>query len=399
MSAAAEGPIRLRGILAPVARLDRWLDVVLVALVIVCAIRYVSRHGLDASGLFILAGASALILVYAGRRLVGGRSWRPTAWVVVAITLWVALTLIAPSFAWTAVPLAFAALQVLPFPYAAGLVALMTVVVSAGWLRIADGFDPTIVVGPVGIALVTVIAFRALERKSLERQLLLDDLTATQTDLLVAQRHSGALAERARLSREIHDSVAQGLSSINLLLNAAERDWSSRPEVARSHIRLAATTAREGLDEVRRVVQGLAPAGLEDASSEALPAMVRRVVELASLGVPAEVRVHGDPVPMSPTVAGAIIRTLRGALANVVEHAQASRVVVSLTYVDDEVLLDVHDDGRGFTPYRQRSVGDRGRGLSGIRHRVEGLGGRASTESAPNEGTTVSVAIPLADRT
>lgn len=389
----------MRGILARVARLDHWLDVVLVVLVVVSAIRFIIRHGLDASGVFILAGASAFILLYASHSLIRGRSWWPTVWIVVVIALWVALTLTAPSFAWTAVPVAFAALQVLAFPYAAAVVTLMTVVVSVGWLRITDGLDPTIVAGPLGIALVTVVAFRALERESLARELLLDDLMDTQADLAMAQRHSGALAERARLSREIHDSVAQGLSSINLLLNAAERDWPSRPESARAHLHIAAATAREGLDEARRVVRDLAPAGLEGASAEALPAMVHRVVEQASVGVHAEVRVHGDPIPMSSTVASAIIRTLRGALANVVEHAQAARVVVSLTYNEDEVRLDVRDDGRGFTPDRVRSGGDRGRGLSGIRHRVEGLGGRASVESTPNEGTTVSVAIPLGEGT
>src|SRR5688500_11075697 len=158
-----------------------------------------------------------------------------------------ALTRAAPSFAWTAVPLAFAALEVLAFRYALAVVVLMTVVVSTGWLRITDGFDPTLVAGPIGIALVTVFAYRTLEQESLTRQRLLDELVAAHEDLAAAQHRSGALAERTRLSREIHDSVGQGLSSINLLLNAAEQDWDRRPDVARSHVRTAAASARAGL--------------------------------------------------------------------------------------------------------------------------------------------------------
>lgn len=380
----------VRGVLAPVAELDRWLHIVLVALVAVSAVRYVMRHELDATGVFVLVGAVGFLIVYAVRPRVPA-----VPWVVVVVALWAALTLLAPSFAWTAVPVAFAVLRVIPFAYAAVLVVVMTVVASGAWLRITESLDPTLVVGPAGIALVTVIAFRALEREAATRQELLDDLTATQADLAVAQRHSGALAERTRLSREIHDSVGQGLSSINLLLNAAEQDWTHRPEAARHHVRTAAATARDGLDEVRRVVRDLAPAGLEEASAQALPVAVRRAVAQAVHDVVGEVRVHGDPVPVPPACASAIVRSVRGALANVVEHSSATRVVVSLTYNTDEILLDVRDNGHGFDPDHVRTGGDRGTGLNGIRDRACGLGGRASVESAPGEGTTVSVALPL----
>lgn len=380
----------VRGLLAPVAELDRWLHVVLVALVAVSAVRYLMRHDLDGTGTFILVGAVGFVAVYAVRPRVAA-----VPWVVVVVTLWAALTLLAPSFAWTAVPVAFAVLRVLPFAAAATLVVVMTLIVSAAWLRITDGLDPTVVVGPAGIALVTVIAFRVLEREAATRQELLDDLRAAQSDLAAAQRHSGALAERTRLSREIHDSVGQGLSSINLLLNAAEQDWTNRPETARAHVRTASATARDSLDEVRRVVRDLAPAGLEEESEQALPLALRRAVAQAAHDVVHEVRVHGDPVPVPAACASAIVRSVRGALANVVEHSCATRVVVSLTYNADEVLLDVRDNGRGFDPDHVRTEGDRGTGLNGIRDRASGLGGRASVESAPGEGTTVSVALPL----
>lgn len=396
LDSPATAPVGVRGILGPVAGLDRWLHVVLVALIAVCAVRYLLRHPLDGVGAFVLAGAVALTLVYLARPLLRPQPWGPTAWVSVVVALWMGLTLVAPSFAWTAVPLAFAALQVLPFRYAVGVVVLMTAVVSAAWSRLTDELDPTVLVGPVGIALVTVTTFRALEREAGLRQRLLDELTEAQTDLAVAQRRSGALAERTRLSREIHDSVGQGLSSINLLLNAAEQDWQRRPDLARHHVQTASATARDGLDEVRRVVRDLAPADLaDDPSGEALPAALERVVTRESHGLPVDLHVHGDPMPVSPAIASAIVRSARGAMANAVEHAGASRAVVSLTYHPDEVLLDVRDDGRGFDPRHRASPGERGRGLTGIRERAHELGGRAEVESAVGEGTTVSVAFPL----
>jgi signal transduction histidine kinase len=386
----------VRGILAPAARLDRWLQVVLVVLVATGAVRYVDRHGLGVTGVLVLLGAAVLALAYATRTLLPGRSWWPTAWVAGMVLIWTALTLVAPSFAWCAVPVAFAVLRVLPFGWAAAITVLMTLVVAGAWWRVVEAPDPTLVAGPVGIALVTVIAYRTLERESQARQRLLDDLTEAQAELAEEQHRSGALAERTRLSREIHDSVGQGLSSINLLLQAAEQAWSRQPETAREHVRTAAATAREGLDEVRHVVRDLAPAELAgDRSGTALPDALRRVAAQAAPDLDVEVRVHGDPVPLRPEVAAALVRTARGALANVHEHAGAARVALTLTYLEDEVLLDVRDDGRGFPPGQARASALRGRGLRGIRERAEQLGGRADVESAVGEGTTVSVRFPL----
>lgn len=371
------------GILAPAARLDRWLLVVLVVLLTACAIRYLDRHAFGTSAIAVLAGAVALGVAYATRGLLRERPWWPTAWVTAMVVLWGALTAIAPSFAWCAVPVAFAVLQVLPFSWAVAVVVAMTVLLTTAWQRISDGFDPVQVAGPIGVALVTVLAYRALELESRARQ--------------HAQAEVGALAERTRLSREIHDSVGQGLSSINLLLQAAERAWDQQPEVAREHVRVAAATARDGLDEVRRVVRDLAPVELaEDRTGTALVDALRRAAEesRAIAGLDVEVRVHGAATPVTPEVAAALVRTTRGALANVREHAGASRAAVTLTYQFDEVVLDVRDDGCGFDPDHVAPHGTRGRGLAGVRERARALGGQAEVESAPGEGTTVSVRFP-----
>lgn len=392
----------LRGILAPAGNLDRWLLAVLVVLLAVSAMRYVDRHGLDAAGAAVLTGALLLGLAYATRPLLSGRAWWPTVWVVAMVLLWGALTAVAPSFAWCAVPVAFAVLRVLPFGWAVATVVAMTGLLTAAWQRITDGFDPVQVAGPISVALITVLAYRALDLESQTRQALLDQLVEAQDELAEQQHRSGALAERTRLSREIHDSVGQGLSSINLLLQAAEQDWDSHPDRARAHVRTAAATARDGLDEVRRVVRDLAPADLGRGDPiGALPAALRRIAETAPMGVAVEVRVDGTPSQVAPEIAAALVRTARGALANVHEHAHARRVALTLTYHPDEVVLDVRDDGRGFDPDRVRARGDnvRGRGLVGIRERAAALGGRADVESVPGEGTTVSVRFPATPAT
>lgn len=385
-----------RGILGSAVRLDRWLHVVLVLLVLSSAVRYVSRHPLDVPGGLVVTGSVGLVAVYLARPLGRDRAWWPTVWLAIVTCAWVGLTVAAPSFAWTAVPLAFAALEVLAFGYAVGLVVLMTAVATLSWLRIVEDFDPTVIAGPLGIALVTVLAYRALEQESIIRQRLLDELVDAQDGLAAAERRSGALAERTRLSREIHDSIGQGLTSINLLLNAAEQDWDSRLGAARSHVRTAARTARRELDEVRRVVRDLAPADIAgQAAAGALPAALERVAAQTGEAIAVRVRVHGTPAPVPDDLASAIVRTARGAMANVIEHSGAERAVISLTYHADEVLLDVRDDGRGFDPGRTPRSGLRGRGLAGIAERAATFGGRVVVESAPGDGTTVSVALPL----
>ncbi|MGN8026631.1 sensor histidine kinase [Microbacterium sp. 22242] len=391
----------VRGILAPV-RFGRALQIVLIALVVVSAIRYLLRHGEGENAVPVLAGAIVLAVAAVLQTLVPRRGAWPAAWTLVVCALWTGLTLAAPSFAWCAVPLAFGVLQILPFWPATGVVAAMTAVVIAAELRLATLFDPTLVAGPLGIAFATIVAYRALDREATARQQLLDELTATQADLSAAQHRAGALAERARLSREIHDSVGQDLSSINLLLQAAEQGWERRPEAARDQVRSAADTARSALDEVRRVVRDLAPRELEGAAGSLPAALARVVAETARRGVDVQFRSHGTATEVPLPVASAIIRTVRGALANVSEHAKAGRAVVSLTAQPDELRLDIRDDGVGFDARpsamaaraAQRRRAGRGQGIPGMAERIAQLGGTLQVESGPGEGTTLSVVFP-----
>jgi signal transduction histidine kinase len=375
-------------ILSHATRLVTALHAALVVLVLASAIRYLTGHGFDDRGPWVLIGAVVLLGTYGAYRLLPSR-----VWLALLVVEWFALVLLAPSFAWCAVPLSFVALRILSFRPACLVVAGMVVVTVVQWTRMTDRLDPTIVLGPVCVAVLAVGAYRALERDALARQALLDELHAAQGDLADAQHQAGVMAERARLSREIHDSVAQGLSSINLLLQAAEREWDTKPAAAREHAAQAAATARDGLDEARRVVRDLAPAELAAGLPEALRKSCERLAAHSALDV--RVQVHGAPVTLDSEVETALLRTARGALANVLEHAGAETAVVTLTYHPDAVVLDVVDNGRGLPRSHVTIDSDRGHGLAGIRERLRQLGGTLVLESEPGDGTALAASIPL----
>jgi signal transduction histidine kinase len=385
---------RAAGWLPGSPRVDRVVEVVLGLLVAASVLRYLVRHAWSGTSGWVVVGAAVLVAVHSAGRHVPPQ--RRRAWLATVCLLWLGLVVVAPSFGWCAVPLAFAALRVLPYRAAVAVVVGLVVAVSSTWLRIADR-DPTVVVGPVCLAVLAVGAYRALERDAELQRAVLADLRSAQDELAAAERREGALAERHRLSREIHDSVAQDLSSIVLLLQASEQDWAARPDTAREHVRQAAASARAGLTEVRRVVHDLGP---DVGRSEPLGRVLQELADQATqgAGLPVQVRVSGSAVPLPPDVETALLRTARGALANVVEHAAATRAVVTLTYLGDRVSLDVCDDGRGLPPDGPGAQDRTGRGLGlwAIRDRVDGLGGSLVVESAPGSGTALAVTLPTA---
>lgn len=386
----------MRGILAPATLLAPWLHLVLVALVATSTWRYLERHGLADNAISIVLGAAALIVLYAVRPLARERTGWLVAWTASTVLLWAALTIAAPSFAWCAVPVAFAVLSVLPEGWAVGTLSAMMLTIALSWARIGIDFDPTLVVGPMGVAVVTVMSFRALTRQTREREVLLEKLTEAQDELARAERRAGALTERARLSRDLHDSVGQDLSSINLLLQAARQSWDVRPLDARKNVSMAASTARDGLESIRRMVRDFAGENVEDTTSgESLNALLRHAIAATDPGSPIEFHAFGSAPAIPPEVAEALVFTTRGALANVREHARATRVAVTITYNSDEVLLDIRDDGIGFDPSSMGTATLRGHGLRGIRERARSLGGDFAVDSALAEGSTVSVRFSL----
>ncbi|MGV9316943.1 sensor histidine kinase [Streptomyces sp. NPDC003691] len=221
----------------------------------------------------------------------------------------------------------------------------------------------------------------------------LDENAFLQAQLLRQAREAGITEERGRLAAEIHDTVAQGIAGIITQLQAVE----AAPEAAtaRQHVHRAAALARHSLGEARRAVQNLAP---PDLTGEKLPEALRKSVVRWSEQhrIHAEYAITGDARELHAEVSAALLRIAQEALTNTARHADASRVGVTLSYMDGEVTLDIRDDGRGFDPQqlpgRTRTGGF---GLEGMRSRAERVAGTLTIESEPGYGTALSTRLPL----
>jgi signal transduction histidine kinase len=223
---------------------------------------------------------------------------------------------------------------------------------------------------------------------------------------LLAQAHEAGIAdERRRMAREIHDTLAQGLAGIVTQLQAAQQ--AGRERGAR-HVQTAIELARDSLSEARRSVQALAPEPLQDAR---LPDAVREVAARWSSmsGVPSTVTTTGEARMMRPEIEVALLRTAQEALANVAKHAHASRVGLTLSYMEDVVTLDVRDDGVGLpvggvpplnggAHHVNGDGASGGFGLAAMRQRVEGVSGTLAIESEPRAGVAVSASVPAIPR-
>ncbi|WP_344081006.1 sensor histidine kinase [Streptomyces crystallinus] len=359
--------------------------------------RFLIRHPGDGRTSWIVALSAALAALYVLGPALGSRPTpRRLGWLAAVVAVWMVLVVLAPSFSWCAVPLFYTGLRTLPTRAALVLVALLTAFVVAAQLMLAEGVDPNLVVAPPAVAAVATAVFVQMQRQGDRQRLLIDDLIRTRRELADTERREGTLAERQRLSMEIHDTLAQGLSSQQMLLQASERVWESDPAAARRHVRTAESIAERNLAEARRFVHDLAPAEL--ATGGSLPEALRALAARAATESGLDVRLHvdGTPVPLPDRVESALLRIAQGALANVTEHAGAATAALTLTYLGDQIVLDVADDGRGFVAVAPRE--GRGHGLPAIRARVAQLGGSLTVESAPGEGAVLSAAIPLEER-
>lgn len=328
--------------------------------------------------------------------------WAAAAWLTVLGAAWLVLLTETPDGIWFAFPLFFLQVHLLPIRWGLAAVAVTTVAAIGGFAWHQDGVSAAMVVGPVlgaAVAVATVLGYQALYRESEARRRLIDELTAARADLAAAEHASGVLAERERLAREIHDTLAQGLSSIQLLLRAAERALPGRPDDALAHVRSARVAAGDNLAEARRFVRDWTPPDLEVAGS--LPTALERLcaTTTGASGLTAHAHVSGAPVRLPAAHETALLRIAQSALANAAQHANASRAEVTLSYMGTDVALDVVDDGGGFDPDRVAPPGQgpdgTGFGLSGMRARARALRGTLAVESAPGKGTAVAVTLPV----
>ena len=352
------------------------------------------------SGIAILAWHTAGTILPSKTRSRSLAVW----WLLGFAAIWIAAVAVSAEFVWLAFLLWLLAGHLLPLRWGllfSGFVLAVVIVAPIlhhGTTSYANIFGPLI--GGI-FAFGISRGYLQLLRDAAERERLVASLTRAQAEtaelqdeLALAQRHSGAIAERARISRDIHDTIAQALSSIRLLAHAGA-GRTEDPDAART-LEQVETLAGDSLADVRRIVAALAPAELDDdALAAALQRMLDRIRD--ETGLQGELHVD-DSMPILPTeVEVALLRTAQSALANVRLHARASRVVMSLIDTDDTVRLDILDDGTGFDQPAWEQDADAGSsyGLRFMRARLRELGGGLDIESTPGEGTALSIHLPI----
>jgi signal transduction histidine kinase len=249
----------------------------------------------------------------------------------------------------------------------------------------------------------SLFGVRTMEEQEKRKQMVADLEAALKENAglhaqLVAQaREAGVLDERQRLAGEIHDTLAQGLTGIITQLEAAEQ-LRNDPGESQRHVERARKLARESLSEARRSVQALRPGQLEESR---LPEAIAKLAKEWSQtsGVPVRIETTGEAVPLSPELEVTLFRAAQEGLANVARHAKATRVGLTLSYLDDMVRLDVRDDGVGFVvgaeSTAEATANGHGYGLSAMRQRLRRVGGSLEVESGPGAGTAISASVPM----
>lgn len=350
--------------------------------------------GHDAAGMALRLGLVAALTAWYGYwflvRRDDGSAHLP--YLIGGATLWAVMAAVDPAL------LAVGVAVVVPYCLRRVLwAAALFVAMAAAWLgqRLVSGAAlswPAILTCLLGVLTAVALAgyIATLHREARRRARLLDELAAAQAELAAAERWAGILAERQRLARDIHDTLTQGFASIAVQLDAA-RDDLPRGGPATRRVDTALHTARENLIESRRLINALRPVELDHGR---LPHAVRRLTaRLAEeTGLAAHTVITGEPVPLGEHAETQLLRVVQEALTNVRRHAAATEVTVTVSYVDDVVVIDVQDDGAGIADGGPAP----GIGLAGMRERVDGLGGTLTVESAPGEGTTIALSIPTA---
>jgi signal transduction histidine kinase len=246
-----------------------------------------------------------------------------------------------------------------------------------------------VILGLLTIATIIGVFISSIIVQSTDRQRLIDDLTRSRVNLMRVEREAGRLNERQRLARDIHDTLAQHFTSIIMHLSAAKH---SNPGTVQTQVQQAEDAAREGLDEIRRIVRDMQPEQIEKAS------LVEAVEELAARwsaenSVLVKMNVTGTPRSLTPSAETALLRISQEAMHNVIKHAQAKNVNITFSFMDDIFVMDIADDGLGFDPSKNSD----GFGLKTMRGRAEELSGTLTIESERGTGTAIAVSIPVTE--
>jgi signal transduction histidine kinase len=344
---------------------------------------------------------SALAVIVAcvltlGRRIIRSPEfdWRTVAFVATVVGLWV-VALWASPIAVAAIPalypLVFSTLRLMPALVVTTAVnvtpltlTLLTKGTRAPYMALGVAITLIGVIAAPVIGTVIMTAIRQRERLAI----LVGELEATRAETARLSRQSGAAAERERLALEIHDTLAQGFTSIVALAQAVEAELDTDPVAASRHVELIRATARENLAEARVMVADLAPAALDDSS---LPAAIRRLADRLSAETGIAVTVDtGRELPALGMASDVVLlRAAQETLANVRKHSQASEVHVELSAAGRGVRFSVADNGVGLAEDHAE-----GFGLRGMKARVAQVGGTMSVSPTSGGGVTVEVEVP-----
>lgn len=414
--AGSERPAPGRGAVAVMLRSMQVGQLVIAAvLVVIGAVRAIS-DGTPVPA--VLAAALVFSGWYFGGILLTTRAHDQRlsiGWMLGLVVIWTGTVAISVEFMWLAFALWLLGGLILRVRWAIVYSLLVFAVVVLAPLAHHGTIAYASVIGPLVGGLFAFGVSRGyveMMRESQERQRLVDSLVHAQTEmaelqqeLARTQREAGASAERTRLSRDIHDTIAQGFASIALLSRGAlERDGSDRDASTDRTFQQIEALARESLVDVRRIVAALAPAQLDEgALAGALARMLDRLA--AETSIATELHVDAGFPALPTAVEVALLRTAQSALANVRLHAGATHVVVNLVDAEHAVRLDIVDDGRGFDARAWDRTGSRpstqtaqsGYGLHSMRERLRELGGGLAVESAPGDGTALSAFVPFGE--
>ena len=383
--------------------IDSGVTVLAVSLVLVSLLALARMPLNEALLHIVLVTAFSFLLFYGMVEMPRWGTLGKLVWLSAVTVVWISDMTISPVAIYWVFLLFFVSLRA--FNDWRGLLFVAIDLAIAIIFQIPTGLTLGGIMGPALSAVVVVAinyAFTTIGRVSRERLLLIDELLSTREQLAESEREAGVAQERERLAHEIHDTVAQNLSSIQMLLHAAERDLGNL-DVAEEELEqplrrmeAARRAASNNLAETRAMIAALTPAGLREASiSEALERIAADFAHASDMDI--QVETHGEPQKLPMRVEAGLLRIAQGAVSNAVQHSGASRVRVTLTHEPEEIRLDVVDNGVGFDVAAQagKPAGLGHLGLDAMRSRAAELGGELTIESAPGGPTAISVAVPV----
>lgn len=335
-------------------------------------------------------------LIVAGRSVprLGDLSWRPVVYIMVTAALWIAAMWFSPA-AFIAIPalypIAFSTLPLLPAVGAAVVITLIPLTVDvatngAGSAHLSIGIAMTLLGLVAGPIIGTMVVNTVQQRIRLAT--LIEELEASRAESARLSHEAGASLERQRLAHEIHDTLAQGFTSIIALAQAVQAEMHNDPASAARHIALIDSTARANLSESRTMVSSLTPAALEE---DSIAAAIRRQCEgfADETGVPVTLTTD-EGLPASAMASNVVLlRATQEALSNIRRHARATAVTATLSAHDRRLRLTLADNGIGLGENHRD-----GFGLRGMAARAAQVGGTLTVGDTPRGGVTVVVEVP-----